>query len=129
MKNTRNISKGIMSRVIFLLVSLFIFAYFIPPALAVSAERGNFVVLGRPGEAKGIKDVLMQEKIKLCGRPGIEDVMPAGLDSGTVVLVLEKTKIKAGNFYEVTTIGREGGNIGWVSEDYIYKIVPEPKTE
>jgi len=129
MKNTKNISKSIMSRVMFLLVSLFIFAYFVPPALAVSAERGNFVVLGRPGEAKGKQGVLMQEKIKLCSKPGIEDIVPASLDSGTVVLVLEKTKIKAGNFYEVTTIGREGGNIGWVSEDYIYKIVPVPENE
>jgi len=111
---------------LFLLTS---FIYFSPPVLAVSAEKGNFVVLGRPGEANGIKDVLMQEKIKICRRPGIEDIVPASLDSGTVVLVLEKIKIKAEIFYEVKTIGREGGMIGWVSEDYIYKIVPEPKNE
>jgi hypothetical protein len=130
MKNTKNISKSVMGRVMFLLVLLFIFAYSVPSALAVSVEKGNFIVLGRHVGAKDKKSDLVQEKVKLYSSPGIEDAVPASLDSGTVVLVLEKANIKkAGIFYEITTIGREGGTIGWVLEDCIYKVVPEPEME
>ena len=96
---------------------------------AVSADKGNFVILGREGQdAKGNKQIV-DEKISLCVNPGANDVVRAKMKSGIVVLVLDKTTVQRKNFYLVSTVGKDGGMIGWVSEDYIYEITTEPLRE
>lgn len=98
-------------------------------ALAVSAERGNFVILGRLVEG-GEEGELIEEKIALWATPGSNDMLQAQLKSGTEVMVLDKVELDAGTFYIVATFGERGGITGWVSEDYVYKITkesPEPQ--
>jgi hypothetical protein len=128
MKTFRKITKRVGIAMIFsVLLSGSI--YVNPYALAISVEKGNFVMLGKVvQDNKGHKEML-DEKIPLWIRPGINDTVQARVKSGTVVLVLDKTTVQGKNFYIVSTVGKEGGMIGWVSEDYIYKIVPVPNNE
>ena len=125
MNNFKKISKGAILGII--LLSIFI--YFSPPVEAVSADKGNFVILGREGQdAKGNKQIV-DEKISLCVNPGANDVVRAKMKSGIVVLVLDKTTVQGKKFYIVSTVGKDGGMMGWVSEDYIYNITTEPARE
>ena len=116
MNNFKKISKRAILGIIF----LSIFIYFSPPAGAIPADKGNFVILGREG---------VDGKISLCTNPGANDAIQAKVKSGTVVLVLDKTTVQGKNFYIVSTVGKDGGMMGWVSEDYIYEITTEPERE
>ena len=133
MNNFKKISKSTKNRVggvltpptrlgwlLFGIIILSSFIYFSPPAGAVSADKGDFVILGREGQ---------DEKISLCVNPGANDAVQAKMKPGTVVLVLDKTTVQRKNFYLVSTVGKDGGMIGWVSEDYIYEITTEPLRE
>ena len=123
MKNFKKILKRVGIVMIFsVLLSGFI--YLIPYALAVSPEKGNFVTLGRAENEQ-----LIDEKIDLRVSPGICDVIMAKVKSGTAVLVLDKKTVELKNFYIVSTVGKDGGMMGWVSEEYIYEILPEPLKE
>jgi hypothetical protein len=127
MKNITKISKrGMILGMVFSIL-LFSFIYFASGALAVSAERGDFVILGRTAEdGKGGKEII-NEKVDLWIQAGVYDIVQARVESGTVVLVLDKKVVGAQTFYIVSTVGKDGGLMGWVSEDCIYEIVPEPK--
>lgn len=128
MQNLKNFSKRIRI-IVFFSVLLFGFIYLSPHALAISVEKGDFVTLGKTiQDGKGHTE-MVDENISLWIRPGANDVVQAKVKSGTTVLVLDKTTVKRKNFYIVSTVGKEGGMIGWVSEDYIYKIVPVPNNE
>ena len=126
MKNLKEISKRAMIGIIILTA----FIYFTPLALAVSAEKGNFVILGRTIEKNGEAARIKEEMVNLLSRPDVADVMGGQLKSGTTVVVLQKVQLEIGEVYfQVSTFGRGGGMIGWVSEDYIYEVLPEPPTE
>lgn len=120
MKNSNTISKKLTIGI--MLLSAFI--YFASPALGVSAEKGNFVKLGRLVDGS-----LFDEKIDLKVNPGVTDVVLARVPSGTIVLVLDTRTIGAEDFYIVSTVGKDGGMMGWVSESYIYEITAEPPQE
>lgn len=98
---------------------------------AVTAERGEFVTLGRESEEE--PGTILAELIILRDTPlevGVEleqGVIPLALKSSTVVQVLDNVELESGNVYQISTVGRGGGMIGWVSEDYIYEITTAPE--
>ncbi|MFH1853744.1 MAG: hypothetical protein ABH815_00330 [Candidatus Omnitrophota bacterium] len=110
MRCSRKITIGIM-----VLDALF---YFVLPAFAVSAEKGGFVTLSR---SEG-RELVADEMVGLYRQPGEGDVSPVGIKSGTTVLVTETADIGNKRSYLVSTVGREGGMMGWVSEGYIFEI-------
>ena len=125
MKNFRKISKGVTLGVIFLSA----FFYLALSVLAVSADRDNFVILGKSAKDIEGKSVLMDEKIILRTAPDINSQEQGRLESGSSVLVLDMKKIELETFYLVMKVGQGGGLSGWVSEDYIYEITTEPQGE
>ena len=98
-------------------------------AFAVSAERGDFVTLGRTAETEQGEEAYEQEMVNLYIGPAIEGIVQAQLKSGTMVQVLERIDLEAGSYYNVSTVGPGGGIIGWVSEAYIYEVIIEPEIE
>ena len=100
---------------------------------AVTAERGEFVTLGReseeePGTIVGEMIVLRDAPAEV-GEELEQGAIPLMLKSSTVVQVLDRMELESGNVYQISTIGRGGGMIGWVSEDYIYEITTNPLEE
>jgi len=102
------------------LILLFGITCFSTSAIAVSAESGEFIVLGREENGE-----LVEEKVTLSVEPGVTTEIQARLSSGIEMLVLDKREVKGTTYYILSTFGREGGIIGWVSEEYIYEIVPQ----
>ena len=97
-------------------------------AFAVTAERGNFITIGRTSLNENGEEELADERVFLSAGPGV-DAVQAELKSGTVVQVLQKVPLETGNFYNVSTVGESGGIMGWVSEEYIYEIIIDPQIE
>jgi hypothetical protein len=129
MKNITKISKRvIISTLVFsILCSGLIY---ILDVSAVSAERGDFVVLGRSELNDAGEEVFVEEAISLYEQPGPSVGMPyLKLNSGITVQVLQSVTIAKIVYYNVSTVGPEGGIMGWVTEEYIYEIVPEPNME
>jgi len=98
---------------------------------AVTAERGEFIALGRESEEE--PGTILGEMIILYDAPAQvgeeleQGVVPLALKSSTVVQVLDSVELESGNVYQISTIGRDGGMIGWVNEDYIYEITTAPE--
>ena len=92
-------------------------------AFALPADKGDFVTLGRED-----RDGAISEKVVLYREPGDESVT-AMLQSGTAVLVLDKRTAGGETFYIVSTVGRDGGIIGWITGEYICEILPGPPAE
>ena len=88
------------------------------PAFAVSAEKGNFIILGNAID----KD----EPVALWAQPGTSDIKLGKAESGTQACVLDKIEAGSGIFYFIKTVSGEIGLMGWVSEDYIYQITDAP---
>ena len=127
MKNFKKISKIV--GIIMLLLVFWCSGVLVRYVFAISADKGDFVTLGREAtDATGHKEI-QDEKILLWARPGINDTVQARIKSCTVVLALDKTVVQGKNFYMVSTVGKDGGMMGWVSEDYIYDITTEPPRE
>ncbi len=105
------------------LITIALIALFVASsAFAVSAEEGDFIVLGR--EVDGI---FMKGMVDLFEQPGALDVVRVQIKSGTAVQVVEKAELENDVFYLVSTVGRDGGLMGWVTEDYIYEITVQPE--
>lgn len=121
MRNLKSIAIGI--------VVLLGLAYFTSAAFAISAERDNFIVLGRNGQNSEGESVLIEEKIILKSAPNINSPEQGRLDTGTSVRVLDIVQIEAETFYLVMKVGEGGGLSGWVSEDYIYEVLSGPPQE
>lgn len=98
--------------------------YLAPPALALSPEKGDFVVLGREADGQ-----LIDEKINLKASSGVSDVILSSVKSGTSVLILDVKVVALEKFYMVSTIGKDGGMMGWISEGYIHEILPQQPEE
>jgi len=119
MKNLKVFAIGIM--ILFVTSAVF----------AVTAERGEFITLGRESEEE--PGTILGEMVILYNAPAqvgeeIEQgVIPLALKSSTVVQVLDNVELESGNVYQISTVGRGGGIIGWVSEDYIYEITSAPE--
>jgi len=90
-------------------------------SFAVSAERGEFIVLGRDQDGE-----LSDEKVTLSVEPGVTTETQAMLQSGTEMLVLDKREVEGAIYYILSTVGPEGGITGWVTEDYIYELTERP---
>ena len=110
------------------LIILFASTFFASSSFAVSAEEGQFVVLGRIAENKDVETGFVDEMIGLFPQPDVTNVVYAKMKSGTTVIVLQKLELETGDlYYHVSTVGRGGGMMGWVTEEYIYEIAPEPE--
>ena len=103
---------------------LLTFLYLTQPALALSPEKGDFVTLGREADEQ-----LIDEKINLKATAGVCDAILSSVKSGTAVLVLDTKTVDAKKFYIVSTIGKDGGMMGWIGEEYIHEILPGPPQE
>ncbi len=121
MRNLKNITVGII-----VLLGL---AYFASASFAVSAEKDEFVILGRSGENNEGQSVLVEEKITLRVAPNVNSPEQGKVESGVSVIVLDKKEIGSEIFYFVLKIGEGGGLSGWVSEDYIYEVLSGPPQE
>lgn len=113
--------KGVIIGTIVFLTAL---SYLAPPAMALSPEKGDFVILGREDNGQ-----LIDEKINLKASAGVCDVILSSVKSGTAVLILDVKIVAAKKFYIVSTIGKDGGMMGWTDEDYIHEILPSPPQE
>lgn len=122
-----------LTRITIVFMFLFIPLYYISEGECISAVRGDFVVLGETTVDEEGNDAVLSGMVMLYPSPvtvGSQDtqsIQIATLKSGTVVLVLEKIELETGNLYQVSTVGRGGGIIGWVGEDYIYEITAAPE--
>ena len=97
--------------------------FIVSSAFALSADKGNFITLGREGD-----DGMVDEKISLYREPA-GDVITARLQSGIAVLVLDERVEGGEKYYIVSTVGREGGIMGWTTEEYIYEVLSGPPEE
>jgi len=88
---------------------------------AVSAEKGDIAILGREENGE-----LKKEKIDLRPGPGI-DFSLGQIESGAEIEILDTTEYNGKRFHNILVRGEAGGQIGCVSEDYIYKILPPPE--
>lgn len=99
-------------------------------AFAVSAEEKDFIILGRTTEDPDGNSILAQEMVDLYPAPGTVDTIYGQLKSGTVFQVLQKVELETEVFwYNISTVGRGGGLMGWVTEEYIYEITEVPIEE
>lgn len=106
------------------------FMYLAPIVSAVPAEESNFVTLGQTVEEGSGVTKIKDGMIDLLLQPDVPDVLGGQIKSGTVVRVLQKAQLEGGDtYYQVSTFGRGGGMIGWVTEEYIYEVLSEPPQE
>lgn len=95
--------------------------YFTQLSLAITAEKGNIAILGREENGE-----LKKEKIDLHPGPGI-DFSLGQIESGVEIEILDTTEYNGKRFHNILVRGETGGQIGCVSEDYIYEILPPPE--
>ena len=93
---------------------------------AVPAEKGQFIILGKGIENDGGEVQLVKEIVNLRANAEADSGVRAEVISGRTLLVVDKIELETGIFYLVSTIGREGGQMGWITEEYIYEITDEP---
>jgi len=94
-------------------------------SFAVTAERGDFAILGASEEDDAGETILIEENVLLNTGPAV-DVVNGKLKPGTVVQVLDRVEIESVSYYSISTVGPEGGIIGWGTEDYIYELTERP---
>jgi len=92
-------------------------------AFAASADNGDFVVLGRSDGSGG----MISEKVFLYRVPGNDEMISSSLSAGSVVQVLNEQTADGKTFYIVSTVGKDGGLMGWVSSEYIYEVTSRPQ--
>ncbi|MBU3935819.1 hypothetical protein KJ909_04040 [Patescibacteria group bacterium] len=119
MRNSKNISR-IVPRAIFLMLLLIWCVALCSDVFAIPADKGDFIVLGRQENEE-----LVDEKVTLSVEPGVTTQTQARLQSGTEMLVLDLIEVEGEIYYIVSTVGREGGIIGWISEEYIYEVIQQ----
>ena len=112
------------TRLEWLITFLLVFLYFSHLVLALSPEKRDFVILGREENNQ-----LIDEKINLKATAGVCDAILSSVKSGTAVLILDVKTVDAKKFYIVSTIGKDGGMMGWIGEEYIYEILSQPPQE
>ena len=109
---------------IFTIGLIALFTCLVPVSFAATAEKGDFVVIGMAENG-----VRIDKMVALMDQPVEYGAIHSEVKSGTTALVADKAYIGGENFYLVSTVGRDGGFMGWVTEEYIYEITEAPIEE